>query len=201
MKDPYQILGISRNASDAEIKETYRKLVRKYHPDKYISNPLEDLAAEKMAEINHAYETIVKERRQFSENQSNAYSYEEPTNSQFKDIRAMIKNGRLVDAEEILDGVPSYKRDGEWYFLKGTVFYSRGYIDEAYSYFQKATSMCPDCNEYSSAFLRMDEQRRGFSQNQYRTQSSQCNACDICTGLMVADCCCECLGGDLIACC
>ena len=52
MKDPYSILGVSKNATEDEIKAAYRELVRKYHPDNYVDNPLSDLAAEKMKEIN-----------------------------------------------------------------------------------------------------------------------------------------------------
>ena len=59
MNDPYQILGVSENASDEEIKKAYRELARKYHPDNYHDNPLADLAQEKMKEINAAYEQIM----------------------------------------------------------------------------------------------------------------------------------------------
>ena len=62
MKDPYVVLGVSRNASDDEIKKAYRDLARKYHPDNYVNNPLADLAQEKMKEINEAYDTITRTR-------------------------------------------------------------------------------------------------------------------------------------------
>ena len=51
------------NATDEEIKNAYRELARKYHPDNYIDNPLSDLAGEKMKEINEAYDEIMNTRR------------------------------------------------------------------------------------------------------------------------------------------
>ena len=62
MNDPYATLGVSRTASDEEIKKAYRDLARKYHPDNYVNNPLADLAQEKMKEINEAYDAIEKQR-------------------------------------------------------------------------------------------------------------------------------------------
>lgn len=56
--DPYSVLGVARTANDAEIRAAYHALVAKYHPDRYQGNPLEDLATEKLAEINRAYEIL-----------------------------------------------------------------------------------------------------------------------------------------------
>ena len=60
MKDPYEVLGVSPDATEDPIKEAYRALARKYHPDNYADNPLSDLANEKMQEINDAYDAIKK---------------------------------------------------------------------------------------------------------------------------------------------
>ena len=54
--NPYEVLGVSENADEETIKKAYKELVKKYHPDRYINNPLADLAAEKMKEINKAYD-------------------------------------------------------------------------------------------------------------------------------------------------
>ena len=62
MRDPYEVLGVSPDAGDDEVKKAYRELARKYHPDNYVNNPLADLAEEKMKEINEAYDAITKSR-------------------------------------------------------------------------------------------------------------------------------------------
>ncbi|MDR0948801.1 MAG: DnaJ domain-containing protein [Lachnospiraceae bacterium] len=62
MRDPYQILGVSRNASEEEIKKAYKSLSRKYHPDANINNPHQDLAEEKFKEVQTAYKQVMKEK-------------------------------------------------------------------------------------------------------------------------------------------
>lgn len=66
MRDPYQVLGVSRDASEEEIKKAYRKLSRIYHPDANINNPNKDQAEEKFKEIQQAYDRIMKERERGS---------------------------------------------------------------------------------------------------------------------------------------
>ena len=55
MRDPYEVLGVNRDASDEDIKKAYRKLAKQYHPD---VNPGDKTAEEKMKEINAAYDAI-----------------------------------------------------------------------------------------------------------------------------------------------
>ena len=62
MTDPYQILGVSRSATDEEIKKAYRTLSRKYHPDANINNPNKAEAEAKFKEIQQAYQLVMKER-------------------------------------------------------------------------------------------------------------------------------------------
>ena len=74
MLDPYSVLGVSRNATDEEIKKAYRKLSRKYHPDANINNPNKDQAEEKFKEVQQAYEQIMKEREYGSSGNYGPYS-------------------------------------------------------------------------------------------------------------------------------
>ncbi len=204
MSDPYKILGVSPYDTDEKIKAAYRELAKKYHPDNYQESPLSDLAAEKMKEINEAYDTIVDERkkkRSGAGGTGTQGTYHR--SSSYSDVRNLIMNGRIADAEQILNGVPSNGRDAEWYFLKGTVLYKRGWMEEAYRHFKTACSMDPANQEYRAAMNQVNNQRSGIygGYNPARPTVGGCSGCDVCTSLLCADCCCECMGGDLIRCC
>jgi DnaJ-class molecular chaperone len=55
MRDPYEVLGVKRSASEAEIKSAFRKLAKKHHPDRNANDPK---AKERFAEVNSAYEVV-----------------------------------------------------------------------------------------------------------------------------------------------
>lgn len=202
MKDPYQILGISRNATDEEVKNAYRNLAKKYHPDSYGDNPLADLAEEKMQEINEAYDSIMATRKSGKKSGTN-YGYTNSYETNFPEIRSLINQNRLEEALELLDGTPVQNRNAEWYFLNGTVLYRRGWFDQAYTSFATASRMDPANPEYRNAVNNAQRQANRSQHNPYRTYNggANCDACSMCQGLICADCCCECLGGDLIRCC
>ena len=62
MTDPYKVLGVSRDASDDEVKKAYRTLSRKYHPDANINNPNKDQAEEMFKLVQQAYNQIMRAR-------------------------------------------------------------------------------------------------------------------------------------------
>lgn len=212
MTDPYKVLGVSPSATDEEIKTAYRNLAKKYHPDQYTDSPLKDLADEKMKEINEAYDAIVGQRKnngqdgdRYSGNRSQQYNAVHSNgSSEFRDVRSYIMSGRIADAEQLLNGVPLDRRNAEWYYLKGSVLYRRGWVEEAKEHFTRACQMDPTNAEYSSAFNQAMNQGRGvyggYSPNMNQNVGG-CNSCDVCSSLICADCCCECMGGDLIRCC
>lgn len=214
MSDPYKILGVTPSATDDEIKTAYRELAKKYHPDNYSGSPIADLASEKMKEINKAYDAVVSQRKQ--QKNGGGYAYTPPPSdygyantqyqsagSSFSDVRSLLMSGRVADAEQILNGVPIEGRNAEWYFLKGTVLYKRGWLEEAYNHFSRACQMDPGNGEYRAAMNQVTNQRSGAygGYNPGMSGAGGCGSCDVCSSLICADCCCECMGGDLIPCC
>jgi tetratricopeptide (TPR) repeat protein len=195
MNDPYKVLGVSRDATDEEIKKAYRTLARKYHPDNYVNNPLADLVEEKMKEINEAYDTIQKQRS------SGSSSTASGSGISLGQIRILINQGRFSEASTYLDYVPLSERSAEWNFLKGCVLAKRGYYYDAQKYYETACYLDPENPEYSEALNKFKNINSARNQTYQRSTSSSCDTCTICQGLICADCCCECMGGDLIRCC
>ena len=198
MTDPYKVLGVSPNASDDEIKKAYRELAKKYHPDNYVNNPLKDLADEKMKEVNEAYDKIVNDRKN---SYGSSYSSGNTSSTSFSQVRQYIMNGSYLEAENILNTTPQGLRNAEWNYLKGCIAMKRQYYTQAYSYLQRACMMDPSNAEYKSVFNQLQKAQNVYGGYNTTRTGGDCSSCDLCTGLICADCCCECMGGDLIRCC
>ena len=187
MNDPFRILGISQSASDDEVKEAYRNLMNQYAGDN-----------DKIAELTNAFDSIMNLRRG---------SFEQFAANGYVEVRHQLQNGNYNDADRILDSIT--EKTAEWYFLKGSTCYAKGWLNDAYTNFSQACKMEPYNPEYASALRHMSASQKGFMKgnpNENPMDNSGipvcgCSTCDFCNGLICADCCCECMGGDLIGCC
>lgn len=205
MNDPYRFLGVEKNASDDEIRKAYKDLAIKYDPSNYDDSKLKEFAAEKINDIISAYDQIMDERKSTNINDSTIPNETSDNHgSAFSDVRKLIIEGRITDAEQILNGVPMSLRDAEWYFLKGSILYKKGWLEEAYKNLSEACHMEPKNKEYVAALNQVTSYRQGKFETPRAASAPVgcgCSACDVCTSLICADCCCECMGGDLFRCC
>lgn len=181
--NPYEVLGVSENASQEEIKRAYKELAKKYHPDKYQNNPLADLAEEKLREVNEAYDMLMK-------NGAAGGGYGKPD---YMQCRRYIDAGNLREAERIL--TQTNDRSAEWFFLSGMVSYRKGWYDDARNKLQTANTMEPNNMEYSQAYGRIlntggqfQNQAYGRGYNSNNDMCCQALQCYIC-----ADCCLDCI--------
>lgn len=209
--NPYKVLGVSEDATQEEIRAAYLKLVKKYHPDKYVDNPLKDLATEKLKEINEAYEMLTKKNGSANKSYGGNYSgssgysgsggaYSGPNAAEFARARAFISQNNLQAAKQTLDAVGV--RNAEWYYLYGVIYLRQGWYDKAREYLGRAYEQEPGNAEYRNAYSAICNSGNPYRRTPHTEKRTHtCSACDVCSTLLCADCCCECMGGDLIRCC
>ena len=208
MTNPYKVLGVNEGATNEEIRAAYLSLVKKYHPDKYTDPDMKQLANDKLKEINEAYDQLTKNpgKTASSGYSGAAYgagghggSYSGPEADRFVRARSLINAGNLDGAKTILDSIQT--RNAEWYYLYGIIYLRQGWYDKAREFLGRAYRTEPGNAEYAQAYNTLRYTGNPYSRPRQSTSYGNCSACDICSGLMCADCCCECMGGDLIRCC
>lgn len=192
MRNPYDVLGVPQGASPEQVNAAYRELMRRYQ---------DSGDSRRIDELNQAYDSIIMGSGNSGSNGGyNSYN----SAPDYSDIRAKINSGRLDDAQILLDGIPEVSRDAQWYYLKGTIQQKRGWLEEAAKNFATASNLDPSNNTYKMAYNKVNNARSGGYRTERRRsdgEKSGCSGCDMCTGLLCADCCCECFGGDIIPCC
>ncbi len=214
-KDPFIILGVDENTvNQNELYEAYRALRAKYEDDRFLEGEAGEIAARKISEIDQAYNDAYEKIMTKSTVSEGRVSYSE--------IEAKIRSKAYNEAQSMLDSITD--RDGEWHFLQSVIYYKKGWISESLTQLEKAVQLDPTNARYKSELekLRLNVQgpqntyqnqnnygpggvgydnRAGYNRSYSHSRPADGGTCDICSTLCALDCCCECMGGDLITCC
>lgn len=198
MGDPYKVLGVSPDATDEQIKQAYRKLAKKYHPD---LNPGDEEAAEKMQQINAAYEQIKNPEKAAQSSGYGGYdpygsygrqSYSDEVDQYQKAAAQYIRFGSYQEAINALAN--STTRDGRWYYLSAIANNGLGNQVTALEHIRRAVSMEPDNMEYLSVLRHIEQggqtyRRHAGSHGDFSMGFDPCRSLCLCY-LMRIFCCC-----------
>ncbi|WP_286081071.1 DnaJ domain-containing protein [Parablautia intestinalis] len=230
MRDPYEVLGISRNATEEEIKKAYKALSRKYHPDANINNPHREDAEEKFKEIQQAYQQIMKERTQ-------GYSYQQGSSGGsygnaggyggfggFGDfggfggtyggmgtgyeedghLRAAgnyVRNGYYKEARNVLDGMDESARGARWYYYSALAHAGLGNQVSALEHARRAQALEPGNRDYSALVYQFENGGTWYRQRQYTYGQPYMGGNGLCLKLCIANLLCNlCCGGGGLCC-
>lgn len=225
MNDPYSVLGVTRGATDKEIKKAYREMSRKYHPDSYTDESQKKWAEDKFRQVQEAYNQIVDERSgktTGSYGSYGGYGGQGAQNYSEEDQHLMaamnyIRARRYNEAVNVLNSMQ--ERSARWYYFSSYANLGLGNNVVAQDYAKKACEMDPGNQEYLQYYQRL-QQGGGMAGGAFggspfgggygggyggyggygQYGGSDCGTGNICCDLWCADTLCECMGGDLCAC-
>jgi molecular chaperone DnaJ len=195
--DPYRVLGLTPDATDEEVKQAYRRLAKKYHPD---MNPGDPHAAEMMNQINAAYDEIKNPQRATTTRQ--AYTdpfagwYRQGAQAEsragagepeaFQAARNWMKAQEYEEALRILETVPASQRTAEWYYLAAVANTNLGNRVLGYEQINRACAMEPDNELYNRTKYTMESSGRDYQSAQDLFHFGNADMSRICFGACLA---------------
>ncbi len=203
VKDPYKVLGVSPDASDEDIKRAYRRLAKQYHPDR---NPGDQAAAQKMQEINAAYEQIKNPEKAGPQQggyggygsydpfrgYQRSYSQGSASDSYQQAAYNYIRFGRYQEALNALNNASD--RNARWYYLSAVANDALGNQVTALEHIRRAVSMEPDNQEYLRVLNQIEYGGSAYRQQagNFRGFEMRSNPCtNLCLCWFLQFCCCR----------
>lgn len=198
--NPYQILGISPDATDDEVKKAYRKLSKKYHPDANINNPNQEAYTEKFKEVQTAYKTIMDGRKRgFANNNyggySGQYSYQYNGNDQaaFNEAAGFINARRFQEALNVLEQIRT--RNAMWFYYSAIAMNGVGNNITAVEYARTAVQMEPGNLQYVLFLQQLQGGQRQYRTGQQTYGSPYGGTVQCCYNIMLLNCMLNCCCG------
>lgn len=204
MNDPYKLLGISRDATDDEIKKAYRTLSKKYHPDANVGSPHLAEYEEMFKKVQNAYDQIMDERKHGGASGSywqqaqggfgggfggyqNAYNAN--NNTDLQAALNFINSGHYQEAYNVLQRMED--RGADWYFLTGLSLWHLGNQIAAVENVKKACEMDPTNNQYRALLQQMQSGRMNYQrmQSPFGGPVGTCNPSCCCYLMLLNTCC------------
>lgn len=159
MIELYEILGLTEDATDAEVEKAYLELRSKYSLDRFLDGEAGNEAAKNLTRLENAYNEIMAIRRGEKD-------------SSYVEIENAIKKGNIALAQEKLDAYSS--RDAEWHYLQSVVFYKKNWINESLKQLEIAMNMDKDNKKYSDAYAKLKE-KIAFNEKQFEAGNTNAN--------------------------
>ena len=144
-QENYEILQISPSATDEEIKAQYERLKAIYNEQKWQDGEAGNNAAKMLGKLDAAYNEIMEERKEKSENTSGASAFDEVANC--------IRSGDITRAQQLLDGFN--ERNAEWHYLQSVVFFKKNWMNESKKQLEIAMQMEPENTKYRGAYEKL----------------------------------------------
>lgn len=206
--DPYQVLGVSRGASEDEIKKAYRNLSRKYHPDSNINNPNKEKIEEKFKQVQQAYQIIMDEKRGntasyggyskggfgdfggFGQRQQSEYQSQDDI--YYKAAENYIRSRSFKEALNVLNSISN--RKARWFYLNAIANSGIGNNITAIEHAKVAVQMEPDNIQYRRLVMQLEGNGQWYQDmgsdygNVFTMDTSSCGRW--CLGMALCNICC-----------
>lgn len=223
-KDPFVVLGVSENVSQDELYRAYKEKRALYEDKRFEPGDVGADACAKLEEIETAYNDardLLRSRPYDEQEKTYSDATSEDGSENLDEAERAVKENRMDDAQKILDNCIT--RSARWHYIQSAVFYRKNWHSDALKQLEFACNMEPGNAKYAEAKRSLETQMKAHTDeksNSFYNESEKngekvytgpdsdyvagrrgCNVCDCCSSLICADCCCECMGGDLISCC
>ncbi len=161
-KSNLEILGLSKDATEEEIKETYSKLRAKYLEDRFKEGEEGNEAARMLTKLDVAYNELMSEIAE-DQNAVNGGSFDK--------AEELIRLGDLQEAQRVLDSFN--ERSARWHYLQSVVFYKKNWMNESKKQLEIAMQLEPDNEKYKDTYNKLSEKISGSSKHRNNNNGQQ----------------------------